>query len=132
MRLVFRPEKCIGCKVCEVACSVSKSGSVDPRAARLRIEARYTKSGELLVQDHVCNKCTVCVKVCPCHALEVTEYGIAFYAERCSDCGVCVESCPRGVIKKVGTRRLLFCDGCNGQPECAKWCSRGALEVANL
>lgn len=112
-----------------MACSARKEGVLDPRLSRIGIDARYNRSGELVVKGGVCNQCLACVSVCPCDAIKRSPYGLEYIAENCTDCGVCLEQCPNGQIRRRKTRDLLFCDGCDGDPECVKWCSRGALEV---
>ena len=38
-------EKCVGCRICEVACSLKNTGTVNPTRSRIRI-IRYEKQGE--------------------------------------------------------------------------------------
>lgn len=83
MKMVFRSERCTGCRLCQLACSAYRKGVFNPRKARLRITAEYRPEGGLLLEAETrdCYRgCTGnatagapwCVIWCPHGALEVS------------------------------------------------------------
>ncbi len=43
--------------------------------------------------------CTLCLSVCPHHAVTVDGSGIRIDQERCLECGLCASTCPTGAIQ---------------------------------
>ena len=128
LRLKPLPEKCIGCRLCEIICSSSHASSFSPYRSRLRVE----EVGDALkkFKPLVCTLCGSCVEACPTGALEVNpELGhLQLNEEKCTGCGKCIEACPIGVLKfDEETRMPLICDRCLGDPQCVKWCPVEAI-----
>ncbi len=71
-----RMEKCTGCRLCELACSVIKTGQFNPRDSRIKV--RLVDIPEIpvpLVLD-TCDYCSgnpVCVRFCLPKAIEWKE-----------------------------------------------------------
>ncbi len=64
-------EKCVGCRTCEVACSLKNTGTVNPTRSRIRI-VRYEKQGEFHnFIPMVCQQCStpLCLEACPVNAI---------------------------------------------------------------
>lgn len=120
--LVFHPEKCVGCKLCHLACSAQNEGEYNPRLARLKITSRYDRDG-LVVKGQTCDLGLSCVKACPVDAIVVKNERLAFIEELCTDCGLCVDVCPHNVIVKKD-RGVGVCVQCRS---CANWCPTEAL-----
>lgn len=126
MKLKFQPAKCIGCHLCELACSGYKEGVFNPALARLQIFSKY-KSGELVNEARLCDLCLKCVEACAAGALKFEAGRLALDGEACVSCGACFEACPAGVLRPGGRGWPLVCDGCLGDPYCVQWCPHGAL-----
>lgn len=58
------------------------------------------KGGYPIVDDDVCTRCRLCVKICPEMALSL-EANIQLDDERCIRCGLCQSRCPVGAISGV-------------------------------
>ena len=122
---------CVGCRACELACSIENFGVHNPKRSRIRIEEQFPIPARYVV--HVCQQCVKpkCVPACPygslveektgrivliddgkacltCEKKQCTlacPFGAAFYykgkALVCTDCGACLKVCPRGVLKQI-------------------------------
>ncbi|MCW4044988.1 MAG: thiamine pyrophosphate-dependent enzyme [Candidatus Bathyarchaeota archaeon] len=123
-----KPEKCIGCDICEYVCSLEKEKSFNPVKSRIRA-VRLDALSNMAVTCRVC-KDAPCVTACPKNALrQSVESGIVTVDdEKCDGCGWCIEACEYGAITlHRDTRKALVCDTCGGEPLCIQWCPEGAL-----
>lgn len=125
MQLGFKPEACIGCKLCELACSGTKEKEFNPKKARLTITSYYAGS-DLKFNTQTCTFCLQCEEVCPADAISSEKGYLEYDPEACTDCGICVEECPEQVIVDL-PEGVGICDFCQGEPECVNWCPHGAL-----
>ena len=49
-----------------------------------------------------CDGCGLCVKICPPHALQLTEeLVVVAFPERCDYCGLCEQVCPQKAIERT-------------------------------
>ncbi|WP_034629839.1 4Fe-4S dicluster domain-containing protein, partial [Desulfotruncus alcoholivorax] len=126
MQIKYLPEKCIGCRLCEMACSGVKEGVFNPSLARLQVASRY-KAYKLVNEAKICDSCQSCVRACSTGAIKFEEGRLVFVKDDCVKCGACFEACPTGVLRPGGDEFPLLCDGCQGDPYCVKWCPHGAL-----
>ncbi|SHH36421.1 4Fe-4S dicluster domain-containing protein [Desulforamulus hydrothermalis] len=129
MKLAFSAEKCIGCKLCQLACSATHEGVFNPHKSRLRVLSEYQPDGGLLVKVSICDRCLTCVAVCPVGAVSVQEGRIQLDRQACTGCGACISHCPNQIITLDSESRPRICDLCGGTPWCVAWCPHGALEV---
>ncbi len=155
MKTVFvHPERCIGCKQCEIACAVEHSQSKDlalaiwedPRPVpRIHVEA----SPYLTTFPNKCRHCSPapCVEICPTAALyreEATDT-VKLHPEKCIACGMCAMVCPFDVIvfdtaSYDGKYKImnLKCDHCPDrteqglEPACVEVCKVSALEWGDV
>jgi len=130
-RLHVTPERCTGCRTCEIACAVSHSASGQTMGTST-IRAFPINPPDTGIPI-VCLQCDVaaCVEVCPSAALVRNEATGAIVVDegRCVRCKACVYACPFGNITFDQERALpLKCDLCEGNPRCAQFCPTCTLE----
>lgn len=141
--IVLRPERCTGCRLCELACVEHHYGPVPghdishPWVFERRRLAIRGAAGDWRLE--VCDHCEAhpCVGACPHLALLLWPGGpVSLVEPRCTGCGACVAVCDRHAIRRVGALdKAIKCDGCGPGPEpppCARACPEGALEVGAL
>jgi Fe-S-cluster-containing hydrogenase component 2 len=125
-------EKCIGCRSCEVACSLKNVGNSNPTRSKIRV-IRYERRGEFHnYVPMICQQCStpLCLEACPVNAIaKNTETGAMVVSEQtCVGCKVCTVACPIGGVSMDPVTNLAFkCDLCNGDPECVKYCEPKAI-----
>lgn len=131
--------RCMGCRLCEVACQMNKGLTPELAVLSLRpIEANGTN----LVRRHQCMHCLDpgCVTACPVAAMQKTEAGPVIYKdERCLGCRYCMNACPfgvptfdwdRGLLDAALIRKCDFCAPRQAQgkrPACVEACPTGAV-----
>lgn len=128
--LAVRPEKCTGCRICEMVCAIQKEGVVNPLKARIHI-IRWEEMA--IEMPMVCQQCEspVCMAVCPVNAIsrEVNLGCVIIDHDACIGCKMCMTACPFGSIGfDPQTKKNLKCDLCNGDPVCVKFCETKAIE----
>jgi carbon-monoxide dehydrogenase iron sulfur subunit len=116
---------CVGCRMCEVTCSVGHFGAVSPALARIRV-AKMDETGiDLAIACLSCRE-KPCLE-CPTEALSVGSRGeIVLDDGYCDGCGLCHDACPVGAVG-FHNDTPLFCDLCDGDPSCVATCPSGAL-----
>ena len=126
------PEKCIGCVVCEYACSMTKEKTYNPTKSRIRA----LRLGPLINLAVTCRHCEdpACVAACPREALSQEEStGIVIVDEQaCNGCAWCISACQFGAMMMHPEKKVVFtCDSCRdlGEPQCVKWCPEEAITV---
>jgi anaerobic carbon-monoxide dehydrogenase iron sulfur subunit len=123
------PEKCSGCRTCEVVCSLFHHGEVNPDRSCIRIVKWEEKGLDVPV---VCQHCEipVCMENCPSGALRRDEKtdAVLYHPEACIGCKLCVLTCPLGGITQGLDGTMLKCDLCGGDPCCAASCITKAIE----
>ena len=65
---------------------------------------------EPMVESARCTGCGRCKKLCPAHAISITEKGCVIHRKKCIRCFCCQEFCPQGAIvsKRRAAARLLI------------------------
>ncbi|MDZ4164776.1 MAG: 4Fe-4S binding protein [Smithellaceae bacterium] len=123
MRLQVNSDQCSGCRLCIQICAMEKFEEVNPKKARLRLEARFPEPGGY--RPFVCTECGICRDICPGEAIGKNERDVLQVSEEgCIDCGACVEACPEGVMMRRGDGAPFKCDFCG---QCTEVCNTGAL-----
>ncbi len=155
MRVVFvRPERCVGCRQCELACAVAHSKSqtlagavFEERLPLPRIHIGVGSHGEPFP-----NRCRHC-EPAPCQAAclpgaiqrDYKTGTVLIEVQRCIRCASCAMVCPFGVIRfhddplhELAKPLAQKCDNCierqaQGQiPACVEACKAGALVFKDL
>jgi len=127
-------DKCVGCRVCEFACSFEKNKAFNPTRSRIRMLRIYPHTNAA-VNCRLCENAP-CVSACPRKALtQSTENGVIQVDESlCDGCGWCIKACDFGAIFIDTDKVARMCDLCanreNG-PSCVEWCPEKALELTS-
>lgn len=98
------PKKCIGCKVCEIACAVAHRseeiktvGNMDiPVMSRLYLVR--TADVTMPIQCRHCEDAP-CANICPVFAITQVDNKIIINEESCIGCKTCMIACPFGAIE---------------------------------
>ena len=97
--LLVDPEKCVGCRLCALACSLAKEGEFSLGKARIQT---------IWIPEIGMN--------------------VPMIPGLCIGCKMCLMACPFGAVSiDPQTRAVVKCDLCDGDPECVKHCVYGAL-----
>lgn len=131
-KVTVYPEKCTGCRACEMVCSLNKWGECSPERAAIR-NIRTEAAGLVSTLPVLCQQCEnpICQAVCPVGAITRDELTGALVVDedKCLGCRRCVYSCPFGGVSVDSvTGKAVKCDLCGGDPNCVKFCSKEALQ----
>jgi|WetSurMetagenome_2_1015567.scaffolds.fasta_scaffold18181_4 anaerobic carbon-monoxide dehydrogenase iron sulfur subunit len=128
--IVAIPEKCIGCRLCELVCSLSKVRCFDPDQAHIHVTEGALGIFFPIKCDHCKN--APCIRVCERKAIFRDKKTGAVVVDRwaCNRCGLCIGECPFGMISD-GEKSVLKCDLCKGNPMCVSICPTNALLYVN-
>jgi carbon-monoxide dehydrogenase iron sulfur subunit len=140
--LLIRPERCLGCRSCELACAVEHANTKTLLAAiaetprpQYRVHVMTDGQGFLPLQCRNCEDAP-CLQACLTGALHRDERGVVTCAtEICVGCWMCIMVCPFGIItQKSGERRINKCDRCpdRDEPACVNACPVNALVYAEI
>jgi Fe-S-cluster-containing dehydrogenase component len=131
-RILVEPERCTGCRNCELFCSLKNYGEVNPSRARIHV-VRSQKDNIITTVPVVCQQCEdpMCMAMCPAGALarHPETHAVVVDPDKCLGCRTCVEVCPFGapsVDPRTGTSEK--CNLCDGDPTCVKVCSQFAIK----
>lgn len=131
--LMIDYEKCTGCRLCELVCSVKHEGVSNPARSRIRV-VKWEWEG--IVVPTVCNQCeeAPCASICPTNARLLDEKlgRIVIDYERCIGCKTCIVACPFGATSfDPISKRVIGCDLCDGEPACVRFCTTEALSYVD-
>lgn len=127
--LFINPEKCTGCRNCEMVCSVYHCGVSNPARSRIRI-LKWEEMG--LYLPMTCQHCEtpVCTEVCPtkaCHK-DRENQRVIINPNKCIGCKTCIMACPFGhPFFDPVDRVTCKCDYCDGDPQCVLFCNPKAV-----
>ncbi|BBO72665.1 hypothetical protein DSCW_00820 [Desulfosarcina widdelii] len=132
-------ERCVGCRICELACSMSHfNGAFNYRNGLIRVESNrdfgLNKSIKNIDRPHICIQCdpAPCIEICPVDAFDMNEqlHISIVDQENCIGCEQCINECPYDVMtlcRENEEAKALKCDLCGGEPRCVLYCPVGAL-----
>ena len=123
-------DKCVGCDICEYACSFEKEKVFNPLKSRIR----SVRIGQILNTAVTCKACidAPCVNACPEDAITQTKKTgtIIVDESKCKGCDWCIEACKYGAITLHPTsHKAIICDTCGGNPKCIPACPESALTL---
>jgi Fe-S-cluster-containing hydrogenase component 2 len=116
-------EICSGCEMCLLACSLAKTGTINPFLARIRLNRTEEGRANPIICRHCKN--APCLKACPIPGameMDIQTGVVLINEEKCISCLDCVDACPFGAIWVGPNREMLKCDLCGGSPTCVKYC----------
>ncbi len=130
MKVILNVDRCTGCRICEIVCSIEKEKSIIPRLARIMIKSS-PKEG--IDEPMICRHCidAPCAAVCPSEALELDNNGLlTFNQNNCNQCELCIDACIYGVLRISDNDGFpMVCDGCKGSFPCIENCPTGAISI---
>ena len=155
MPTVFvNPERCIGCRQCELACAVEHSSSREVWSAFLEVPSPHARVHVAPGPDgtsfpNLCRHCdpAPCMQICPTAAISRHPSTDAVVVDdaRCIGCAMCAVVCPFDVLTfhatptgPPGVAVAVKCDGCTDrrlrgvEPACAEVCKVDALTFGEL
>jgi Fe-S-cluster-containing hydrogenase component 2 len=135
-------QACMGCRLCQTACSQIKEQVIRPAIARVQVP-QYYPGVEFPVLCYQCGDEAKCIEACPVQALTVDTSKklntIKVDKTKClrttknGDCTLCQDKCPGiAVTFHPTTREPLICDLCGGDPACVKACYSGTLTLKGV
>jgi anaerobic carbon-monoxide dehydrogenase iron sulfur subunit len=122
LKLQVKEERCSGCNVCRVVCTLENFGAVQPSQALLKIKGQFPEPGTYKIA--CCTQCGICAEECPEDAIKESggEYNIDY--DLCTQCLICVDSCPFDVMVVKESGYPAKCTGCG---KCVELCPRDAI-----
>ena len=131
--LIVDPEKCTGCRICEMYCSLHKTDTCNP--ARARVSVIKWEEQNIIIPV-MCQHCQepLCALVCPVNAIKKNpETGlVATDSDLCVHCHMCIVACPFGGPSLDPIEgKVVRCDLCQseeGGPVCAQVCPTEAIK----
>lgn len=129
-QLYIEPEKCLGCRTCELFCSMGHGDCCNPRLANVKVAAHEEERDGLCIPV-ICMQCekSPCLEACPVKAISRDGSGTVLIDQnKCIGCRKCISACPVSAIGfNAEKRKAHKCDLCGGDPKCAKFCPTGAI-----
>ena len=130
--ITLNAEKCTGCRLCELACSLFNEEQSNPEKSRIRA-IRNQEEGIPYSVPVICQQCEkpICMELCPFKALyrDPKTNAVVVNEYRCMGCWRCVYVCPfGGVVVDTDKHIAVKCDLCQGVPKCVEFCPCDALQ----
>jgi carbon-monoxide dehydrogenase iron sulfur subunit len=120
MRIRVEKEKCTGCRLCEMVCSLFHTGSINTNKSAIRVERNDTDTG--MNVPIVCRQCKE-MKCLETEEADSRRERKNFLWERTR-----AERCPFHAVSVFG-QNAYHCDLCGGNPRCLKVCTTAALHL---
>lgn len=128
--IAVTPERCSGCRLCELACAMEHYKVVNPKKSAVRVMVVYPHP--VVRMPIICSQCgqPKCADACPVNALTRDENGVVHLDhEECVSCNHCVDACPFGAMYVHDDIPTPFkCDLCGGEPKCVEVCPKQAIK----
>jgi len=140
-QIYVRPERCMGCRSCEISCAVQHSKDKDLFPAVLQSpppqKRLFVESDGQLRMPVLCRHCeeAPCLNACISGCLYRDGNGfVRRHKDRCIGCWTCVMMCPFGVITRDAENHIAVkCDRCHKLevPACVTACPTKALVLVD-
>ena len=122
---------CVGCKLCELACSGHKTGQFRPSVSRIKVSSN-SRIG--ISTPSLCHQCEFpwCAAACKFEAIHINHGTgvVEIKHENCTGCKACTKACPYGAMGFDADANYPFkCDLCGGEPPCIASCRPRALRL---
>ena len=95
--LIVDTDKCTGCKVCELACSMAKLGEFNPRKSYIRVLRNKEMDINMVVLGTKCDFCGECIGWCLPGAIKFVDLDEAILKWK----GIKVGSLPAPLISNL-------------------------------
>jgi len=131
-RIKVIPERCSGCRICELSCAHYHYGVMNPKKSAIRLFSLYPNP--IIRTPIVCRQCDdpECQKSCPSEAIVLSDGFLRIDPDLCTNCLACVDACPYGAIfVHPDLDTPIKCDLCSGQPRCVRDCPKHALTLSD-
>lgn len=128
LALTIVPERCSGCRTCEIVCAIHNNKVNNPKKARIRVLSLYPHP--VIKMPIVCKQCKdpKCMESCPTDAIYIENGIVKINNSECMGCHACVVSCPFGAIYvHADLDEPIKCELCGGDPQCVKACPKNAI-----
>ncbi|WP_246542756.1 4Fe-4S dicluster domain-containing protein [Paludibacterium yongneupense] len=152
--VIAEPDKCIGCRTCEIACALAHPvGAIAAPLTPATFAPRLTVVKGMKISTPVlCRHCedAPCVNVCPNGAIVYRQNSVQVLQDRCVGCKTCMVACPYGAMNVVARpaaqpaagyatthaikAEVQKCDLCvdhAGGPACIPSCPTKALHLVD-
>jgi Fe-S-cluster-containing hydrogenase component 2 len=127
---VNKKEQCVGCRQCELICSLTHEDAFAPWLSRVIVKKEEATAKS---NPTICLQCANarCEASCPTRAIRFDERRVLFVDKTlCDGCGACVSACPFSAMRFDDEKRqALKCDECGGDFRCAQACPANVLVV---
>ena len=141
--IFVRPDRCMGCHSCRLACAVEHSESKSLYGAIAEHPQPKPRVFVEWVQPEnrvpvVCRHCedAPCMYACIAGAIYRTEENVVMTnSDKCIGCWTCVMVCPYGVIgRHLEEHKAYRCDRCPDRqtPACVEACPSNALVYSSV
>ncbi len=141
-QIYVRPERCLGCRSCEIGCAVQHSKEKELFSAVLQspppMNRLFVEATDDFRMPVICRHCedAPCLRACISGCLYRDEKGfVRRKKERCIGCWTCMMVCPFGVVTRDKEKHIAVkCDRCHklDVPACVNSCPTGALVFAEI
>lgn len=121
MRIKIDQNKCSGCHLCAMVCSLVHGGSVNTEKSAIRIEKDDLETSRN--RPIVCRQCKEMECLSGEEATPADEKQKFYWTQSRA------ERCPFQALA-VGGDHAYHCDLCGGKPQCVTVCTSGALHIA--
>ena len=131
--LMVHPDRCTGCRNCELACTFFHENVFRPVVSRIHV---FNWEQEGVSVPMTCQHCddAPCVSVCPTGAMHRNPANnwVEWDNKACMRCKMCTIACPFGnAMFDAVTDSVVKCDMCKGAPECVNFCPNKAIEYVD-
>lgn len=122
MRIKVEAEKCTGCHICEMVCSLYHEGVINPERSAIRISK--DDFGDIVNTPVVCRQCKKMVCLDGYEESAQQEHRGKYGWDDLK----AMEKCPFDAVFCFQSK-VVHCDLCGGEPRCVQFCSVAAITV---